>query len=99
MGTHLKDPLVWLHGLLAACIGGGATAITSVVGLAVAHGFAPDKVAMLDLNQIWAVFGAGALASGAAYLKQSPVPALETTDTVSITKRETTTTTHTKDNE
>ena len=97
MATHLKDPLVWLHGLLAACIGGGATAITSVVGLAVAHSFAPTNVAQLDINQIWAVFAAGAVSSGAAYLKQSPAPAIEQTDTVTIRKEETVTTTKTKE--
>ncbi len=68
----------WLHGLLAAGIGGGASAITS--GLT-SMGFAPDKFNMSDMKGIMHLLGlmaANFIVSGilsiAFYLRQSPLP-------------------------
>lgn len=74
----------WLHGLSAAFIGGGATAITAQTGLATA------QTAGLDVHPLnWKALGIVALSAGiysaAAYLRQSPLPAEETTTTVTVT--------------
>ena len=67
---------LWLHGLIAAFIGGGASAITSGF---VASQLMPDRVNLgaglfLTLKLIGATFVISGVLSAAAYLKQSPVP-------------------------
>lgn len=79
MGTHLKNPLVWLHGLLAALIGGGSSGV--MAGMA-AMGLAPDKFDLQTnlpntLKMIGAVFIMSGVISVFTYLKQSPLPPIE----------------------
>ena len=60
----------WVHGLAAAVIGGGASAVTVVI-------VAPDQFNLFDpaaLNRLISVVGVSALVSAALYLKQSPLP-------------------------
>lgn len=76
MGTHLKNPLVWLHGLIAALIGGGSSGV--MAGLA-AMGIAPDRFDLHTnmantLKMVGTVFVISALFSVFSYLKQSPLP-------------------------
>ena len=81
MSTHLKNPLVWLHGLIAAFIG-GATSV--IVGLSVDA--AMDGNFTVNAKKL----GIKALITGAvfagAYLKQSPLPPIVETDTETTTK-------------
>lgn len=61
----------WLHGLAAAVVGGSASTAGSVLG-AMAAGYD-----VFDIG-FWQIIGGGviggALVSGLAYLKQSPLP-------------------------
>jgi hypothetical protein len=70
----------WLHGLGAAFIGGGATALTAAMGLAGAHSVGAD-VTPLTFKKIGAVFIFSAISSTAFYLKQSPLPPEEPDET------------------
>lgn len=74
----------WLHGLVAAIIGGGAGAVTS--GLT-SMGFAPDKFNLSDVNGIFRLLGlvgANFIVSGIFsmmfYLRQAPLPDAGDTD-------------------
>lgn len=69
----LKSWRVWLHGLGAAVIGGGASAAGSWAGMAAAKSAGVD-VPALNLKALGILFGSGALTSALAYLKQSPLP-------------------------
>lgn len=72
-----KNVRIWVHGLAAAFIGGGAGSISSggVVTLV-----DPDHFRMGSTNQIKVMISSfifsGMLAAG-AYLKQSPLPKIE----------------------
>jgi hypothetical protein len=70
-------PLAWVKGLIAAVICGAATAVTSIGG-AMAFG------SPLDWKQISAVAISAGFFSGAAYLKQSPIPEDEVPNVVVI---------------
>ena len=59
--------LTWAKGLLAAAIGGAATAGSLVL-------FAPATFDFADLSTLGRVATAGALIAVLAYLKQSPLP-------------------------
>jgi hypothetical protein len=66
----------WLRGLVAAFIGGGASAVTSSITAAV---IAPDKFnATTQLHSLLILMGTTFCASGAMsvmfYLKQAPLP-------------------------
>jgi hypothetical protein len=66
----------WLHGLIAAFIGGGANAIVGVIS---AGWVLPDKVnsgagLRTALTLMLFQFTFGAILAVAAFLKQSPVP-------------------------
>lgn len=63
----------WFHGLGAAFIGGGATAITAQSGLVAAQTVGM-KVTLMDLKTIGVVFLSSGIFSAVAYLKQSPLP-------------------------
>lgn len=69
--SKLKNPTVWIHGLISALIGGCATSISTIV-------VAPDQ---FNLDGGLANVGKVALVSGivaaAMYLKQSPLPPIE----------------------
>lgn len=77
-----KQTRVWLHRMVAAFIGGGASALVS--GLT-SMGFAPDKFNLTDLKGILHLLGLMAMnfvvsgiLSMAFYLRQSPLPPEET---------------------
>lgn len=81
---------IWFHRLLAAFIGGGASAVTS--GLT-SMGFAPDKFNLTDLNGVLhllglmlANFAVSGFLSIMFYLRQSPLPPESTGDTESIAR-------------
>lgn len=76
----LRSPRAWLYGLLAAFIGGGASALTADQGLSFAARMGVD-VPVLNLKALGIVFISSAIFSAAAYLKQSPLPPLATGDT------------------
>lgn len=68
--SFLKDPKVWLHGLIAAFIGGGASA-------GAAAGVDPDSFNLVDWEgflNILKLFAVSGLFSVFAYLKKSPLP-------------------------
>jgi hypothetical protein len=90
---HFKDPLVWLRGLFAALIGGGATSGSSYFAMAGAKAAGVD-VPTLNLNALGVIFLAGALTNVMAYLKQSPLPEVEDVETTVTVKQ--TTTVHTE---
>lgn len=78
----------WIHGLAAAFIGGGASAIVS--GLT-SMGFAPDKFNLTDLKGFGSLMGmmlanflVTGLLSTAFYLRQSPLPPEPTGNTETI---------------
>jgi hypothetical protein len=73
-----RSTAVWLHGLLAALIGGGASAVTSTF---TASMFAPDKFNLSSysgflhvIGLIIATFVANGLLAAFFYLKSSPLP-------------------------
>jgi hypothetical protein len=86
--TRLKDPLVWLHGLVAAGINGGSSSV--VAGLA-SMGIAPDKFNLgadigNTLKMVGSVFTISAILGVILYLRQSPLPPIETGDTQTFKK-------------
>lgn len=79
--TKLKSPLVWLHGLISAGIGGGATALSTAI-------VAPETFNLKEgLAKLGAVAGVSALVSVALYLKQSPLPPIVEEETTIIEKK------------
>lgn len=76
---------LWLQGLLAAVIGGAANAGGSWMGLATAKGIGLE-VPVLNWKALGIMMLVGALISGFAYLKQSPIPTSITTTQVTVTK-------------
>lgn len=84
--TRFKNPWLWLHSLVAAFIGGGASAITTQMGLLMAQAVG---MPVRPLN--WSELGIVALSAGiynaAMYLKRSPLPPLETGDTAQFTRK------------
>lgn len=74
--AKLRSPRIWLHGLGAAFIGGGASALTADQGLSLALRMGVD-VPTLNLKALLIVFVASGISSAAMYLKQSPLPPIE----------------------
>jgi hypothetical protein len=66
----------WLYGLFSGFIGGGATAGTSFVGLAVGNAISP-AVHEMDFKQLGTVFLSSGIVAALFYLKQSPLPQAE----------------------
>jgi hypothetical protein len=87
----------WFHGLIAAAIGGAASAITTQTGLATGQTAGLD-MHPLNLKSLAVVAGTSAMVSAAFYLKQSPLPALSQTITKTVAVQETTVQTKTVDN-
>jgi hypothetical protein len=63
----------WLKSLGAAVIGGAATAGSSWLAMAGAQAMGAN-VPSLNLNSLGIILASGAITSGLAYLKQSPLP-------------------------
>lgn len=60
---------VWLEGLVAALVGGGANAVTVIVVDPLAFNLGEG------LGKLLQVVAVGAIVAAAAFLKQSPIPA------------------------
>lgn len=71
-----KSAHVWLHGLMAALIGGGASAVVSGITVSAfdpaKFNFGQDIVRLLEFMAVQ--FGLSGILSVFAYLKQSPLP-------------------------
>jgi hypothetical protein len=85
-----QNTRLWLHGLGAAFIGGGATSLSTVL-------VAPDRFNMTSLSgfeHLLTVAIVAGIVSAAGYLKQSPLPSLQieqkTTEKADSTVTETT---------
>lgn len=81
--TKLKNPLAWLHGLIGTFIGGGAGAAGSAVGgmLVDPKQFnLEDPVKLLKLMLITFCFTG--ISGACTYLAKSPLPQIETMDTL-----------------
>lgn len=89
MSTHFKDPFVWIRGLLAAIIGGSASAGASWMGMAAAK-MAGIDVPTLNLKALGIILMSAGLASMFAYLMKSPLPELVTVEDTSTIKTVTT---------
>jgi uncharacterized membrane protein YqgA involved in biofilm formation len=85
MSRHLKDPLIWLHGLLSGIIGGASVTGSSYIGTLVANQIDND-VQVLKFKTLGIIMLVSAISSALAYLSKSPLPALESRDTTHITK-------------
>lgn len=88
MGTKWKNPIVWLRGLLAAFIGGGAGAVASGF-IAVAQ--TPEQYNLnAGMDNLLRMMGGTFIVSGilmaAAYLQKSPLPEIVEEDTTFIDK-------------
>lgn len=62
---------IWIEGLLAALIGGGANAVTVIVVDPLAFNLGEGLPKLLQ------VVAVGAIVAAAAFLKQSPIPKAE----------------------
>ena len=87
MGTHFKDPIVWLRGLFAALIGGATTAGGAWLGMAAAHAAGVD-VPTLNFKALGIIMLSAGLVSAFAYLSKSPLPELVSEETTIITRTE-----------
>lgn len=76
----LSSPGIWLRGLLAAFIGGGASALTADQGLQMAQRLGVD-VPSLNLKALGIVALSAGIYNAALYLKQSPLPPLSSGNT------------------
>lgn len=65
----------WLYGLLGGVIGGGATSVTTWLGMAGAKAVGLD-VPALNFKAVGVIFVSGAMVNAFSYLKQSPLPPL-----------------------
>lgn len=88
--TKWKNPLVWLRGLVAAFVGGGAGAIASGF-ISVAQ--TPQQYNFNDgwKNLVVMIVGTFVLSgtvTAAAYLQKSPLPELEEVNTTIINKND-----------
>ncbi len=62
----------WIHGLVAAFIGGAAASVTNLIVAPESFNMTPEGLKKLG----WAVLASGVVAA-ALYLKQSPLPPAE----------------------
>ena len=75
MNSTIKS---WSYGLASAVIGGAANTIAAVI-------VAPETFNLnAGLNKLVSMAGIGAVLAAANYLKQSPLPASETTSTITV---------------
>lgn len=66
---------IWIEGLLAALIGGGANAVTVIVVDPLAFNLGEGLPKLLQVVTV------GAIVAAAAFLKQSPIPKAEKEET------------------
>ncbi len=78
----------WAYGLLGGIIGGGATTASAWLGMSAAHA-AGMNVPELNLKALGVIFVSGMLSSGLSYLKQSPLPPISETTTITVTETKT----------
>jgi len=68
------DFMGWIYGLLHACIGGGASAVTAGFAVSVIKPTDFPLASMASLKLMFWVFAVSAVKDGFLYLKQSPLP-------------------------
>lgn len=82
MGKIVLNWEVWLYGLFAALVGGGASAVVTMVGVNVIDpkdwNFSDHPAHMLELMFFCFIFNG--IITVAGYLKNSPLPQVETTE-------------------
>lgn len=84
--ARFKNPLMWLHGLASAIVGGGATSGGAWLGMAAAKQSGMD-VPALNLAALGVIFASGAITNTLAYLTKSPLPELTNNgDTTFVSK-------------
>jgi len=66
---------IWIEGLLAALIGGGANAVTVIIVDPLAFNLGEGLPKLLQVVTV------GAIVAAAAFLKQSPIPKAEEEET------------------
>jgi hypothetical protein len=66
---------IWIEGLLAALIGGGANAVTVIIVDPLAFNLGEGLPKLLQVVTV------GAIVAAAAFLKQSPIPKAEKEET------------------
>jgi hypothetical protein len=76
----------WLYGLAAAVIGGGASAVTAGIGASM---LAPGQFNLSGegwnvFKLVSLVFAINGMITAMAYLKQSPLPAIESSTSVTV---------------
>ncbi len=76
----------WIKGLVGGLIGGGAQAVLSASGIALAAAASP-AVTPLDMHQVPIMFLSGAVISTMMYLSKTPLP--PGGDTVIMEKKDT----------
>lgn len=81
----------WLHGLGSAVITGASTALLSSLGVTAVTDFGIMKTPSLTWRQMFVIMGVSGLVGACAYLKQSPLPQLDSNtansgDTTTINK-------------
>lgn len=67
----------WAYGLLGGTIGGAATAATAWLGMTGAHAAGVD-VPVMNWKALGVILVSGAVTNCLSYLKQSPLPPIET---------------------
>lgn len=80
--TKFKNPLAWVHGFIGAFIGGGASALSGGLGVMLTDPakFNLQEPKKLLIMMAWTFLFSG-LPMAMIYLKQSPLPPIETSDT------------------
>lgn len=79
LSANLQSCRLWIRGLLAAFIGGGATAASSWMGIAMANTVGMN-IPALDWKALGIIFLSSGVFNALMYLKQSPVPAVPARD-------------------
>lgn len=69
----------WLHGLIAAIVGGAASAGFTFLSMNAAHSAGAD-VPVLNFKALGIILLSSGLVNAFAYLKQSPLPPEDSTD-------------------
>ena len=75
----------WLQGLIAAVIGGGASAGQSWLAMSTAHAIGID-VPILNFKALGIIMLSAALASMLAFLAKSPIPTTTKSTTLTVTQ-------------
>lgn len=81
--ARIKTIRFWVHGLLAAVIGGATSAGAAWMGMAGAKSAGVD-VPTLNFKALGIILLSSGVAAAFAYLKQSPLPPIDEADDIPI---------------